>query len=280
MMEIGFASYTGPEFLLFYAALIVAALVASFWISGNTRPEGRRAEVHSSEDLALLAGGPNRFAESVLATLFAREDLQIGRKTITVARAAGKGATEAERAILSRESSFTMSTARSILKRHALERQEELASAGLLIARKDQFRLQSFPIAPFLLVLAIGLFRLLAGSAQGEPIGLLALLMLVAAGLTAWRFLAFVPRTRAGEDVLERAVAEKSRIAAAPTRAEAGLAVGLFGTAVLIGTPFVPLHTAKAQAMGGAGGTTGDSSSDGGDGGGGCGGGGCGGCGG
>jgi uncharacterized membrane protein YgcG len=53
---------------------------------------------------------------------------------------------------------------------------------------------------------------------------------------------------------------------------EAAMAVALFGTAVLVGTPWQPVHAMRQQQGSGDAGGSGGSDSGGGDGGGGCGG--------
>ncbi|VVT13498.1 conserved hypothetical protein [Erythrobacter sp. EC-HK427] len=109
---------------------------------------------------------------------------------------------------------------------------------------------------------------------MGFLVGLTAL----AAVLGIIRFLKFNPRTRAGEQTLAEAQERASRLKSAPRGEEVGFAVALFGTAVLVGTPFEPLHAMRQAQQGGDSGGGGCGSDGGGDGG--CGGGGCGGCGG
>ena len=92
------------------------------------------------------------------------------------------------------------------------------------------------------------------------------------------RLAQFNARTHAGDDAIAETRADMVRLRSAPTSGETGMAVGLFGTAVLVGTPFASLH-AMRQPQSGDGGSGGDSGDGAGDGGG-CGGGGCGGCGG
>ena len=78
--------------------------------------------------------------------------------------------------------------------------------------------------------------------------------------------------TAAGVATVQQMRARNGRFARAPRPDEAAMAVALFGTGVLVGTPWEPVH-AMRQRDGDGGGA--DGSSDGG-----CGGGGCGGCGG
>ncbi len=103
------------------------------------------------------------------------------------------------------------------------------------------------------------------------------MLMVLAAVLCVWRWASVPARTLAGEVALRALMQQSARVRRAPAAGEAALAVALFGTAVLIGTPWEPVNALRA-GNGDSGGSGGASSSDS-DGGGGC-GGGCGGCGG
>ncbi|WP_338244403.1 TIGR04222 domain-containing membrane protein [Aurantiacibacter hainanensis] len=273
-MEIGFSSYSGGDFLWFFGFLIAAAVVAGFWIPGALRPEGRLSQVNDAEKLAYLAGGRTRFGESVLANLFARGDLRTRKKTI-IKSTHPQPETEAERAVLRVPGDFRWSDARKALDAHARDIDRDLAARGLLIAPDERLKFRLLPVLPYAVLLVIGTFRLQAGAAQGEPVGYLTLMLIAVTVLGFVRLAKFNPRTQAGDEALAEAQDHSSRLRSAPTRAETGMAVGLFGTAVLVGTPFESLHAMRQQGGGGYADGGGD-----GDGGGGCGGGGCGGCGG
>ena len=100
--------------------------------------------------------------------------------------------------------------------------------------------------------------------------------MIVTAIFAAIRHSNTNPRTVAGTLLMREIEEQGSRMKRAPQAQEVGYAVAIFGTSILVGTPWEPVHAARQTASGDAG-----SSGDGGDsdGGGGC-GGGCGGCGG
>ena len=76
-------------------------------------------------------------------------------------------------------------------------------------------------------------------------------------------------RTKGGLAVVKEAKRRAERLKRAPTQAETGMAVALFGTAVLAGSPLADLHRMRQSDGGSSGGDSGSS--------GGCGGGGCGG---
>lgn len=277
-MEIGFSSYDGGDFLLFYSLLLLAAVVAGFWIPAFIRPDGRNPGAVGAEALAYLAGGAGRFAESVVANLLGRGELKVEGKAI-VRLPDAEGRTRAEQALLRSASDLRWSMARSMLANQAETVDRDLVSKGLLIAPAQRLTFRLLPVLPYAFLLLLGAFRWQAGAAEGEPVGFLSILMIVTAVLALIRLVKFNPRTRAGEEVLEDAQRAAQRLRSAAPSGEAGLAVALFGTGVLVGTPWAPLHAMRSTTSGTGCGAAGDSG--GGDGGGsGCGGGGCGGCGG
>ena len=105
--------------------------------------------------------------------------------------------------------------------------------------------------------------------------------MIVTAALAMIRFFTIDPRTAAGIEAVQDLRARSDRFSRAPLPDEAAMAVALFGTTVLVGTPWEPVHAMrKPEGDGGSGCSGGSSDSSSSDGGSGCGGGGCGGCGG
>ena len=274
-MEIGFSSYSGLDFLLFYTALLVAAFAASLFIPAMMRDDGRAGSAGGHEGLAYLSGGPRRFSESVLAKLFAEDKLLIEGKRIAV-NGAQSGRTPAEQALLAEHGELSWKRAGQVLSDQSARIDDALVTQGLLMARGDRIVVRTGLILPFVFLLLIGLFRFFAGQALGEPVGFLGGLMVLTAVLAIMRWIRFSPLTRAGIEALDAARAGAARLRSAPRQGEVGMAVGLFGTGVLMGTPYAPLHELRsAQAAGGGG-----DSGCGDGGGGGCGGGGCGGCGG
>lgn len=274
-----FSSLTGGEFLLFYTVLLGIAILAAWWIPANLRESGRAGESSDAESIAYLAGGPARFADSLLADLFVRGGLATGEKGRLVVVQASLPTSPAGKAVLAHDAPMTLGEAQRLLAVHAERVAARLRRSGLLMRREAVLRLRWLSISPYLVLLMIGLYRQRAGSALGEPTGFLIVLIALTVGLAVVRFLKFDSRTRAGIAAVETERARASRIACAPQPEEAALAVALFGTGVLVGTPWEPVHATRRQDGGGdgGGGCGGDSS---GDGGGGCGGGGCGGCGG
>ena len=124
----------------------------------------------------------------------------------------------------------------------------------------------------FIVLFAIGLYRQRAGEALGEPTGILVALLVVTLVLALWRGFTGNPRTIAGNEIVRTLEQNGSRLKRAPQANEAGYAVAIFGTGVLVGTPWEPVHAARQAGAGGDGGAYAGGDGDGGDGG--CGGGG------
>ncbi len=270
-----FGAYTGSDFLLLYGGLLVAAVAAGMWIPAFLRAEGHMATLADADEAAVLAGGPGRMTIAVLTGLYADGALQsFGKDKMLVARDQN-AATPAGRAILRSGGSFSLAEAHKALKDYASEVEQRLIDKGLLIDKGARWQMRLLAVLPYLALLALGWYRQRAGAALGEPTGFLVMLMVLTAVLAVWRLSSISSRTRAGEDMLSSERDRSARLRSAPTAPEAGLAVALFGTGVLVGTPFEPVHAMRQQAGS-------DSGSGGGDSGGssGCGGGGCGGCGG
>ena len=271
-----FSSWTGGDFLLFYTMLLGFAVLAAWWMPLHLRAAGRRGESLESEDLALLAGGRDRFADSLVADLFARGGMiDAGGGKLAVAQHS-LPASPAGKALLAVPGPVTLGEVRALLASHAARVAARLERHGLLLRAEELMRLRMLSIAPFVFLLVLGLYRQRAGSVLGEPTGGLVGLMVVTVVAGVIRYVTLDRRTRGGIETLHRMQDKAARLRLAPRPEEAALAVALFGTGVLVGTPWEPVHAMRQQGSGDSGGS-GDSDSDGGSG---CGGGGCGGCGG
>lgn len=273
-MEV-FGSYTGSDFLLFYAGLLAAAGVATLWIPGWLRAEGRFASTLDTEETAYLAGGAQRLAQATVADLYAAGALSPGGTGKLAVARGDVPASEAGKAILGGGGTIDLGQAVAAIDRRSRQLEQQLIAKGLLIDKGGRQTLKFLSILPFLALLALGWYRRQAGEALGEPTGFLTGLMVLALVLAVMRFATLSPLTRAGADQLAQMREKSARLRSAPIAGEAALAVALFGTGVLVGTPFEAVH-AMRQTSGDSGGGS-DSSSSGDSG---CGGGGCGGCGG
>lgn len=269
-----FSSYTGADFLAFYVAMLVTTIIAGFWIPAVLRRDGRPNEPKGMEETAFLSGGKERHTTAILTDLFVqgafeeekRGKLRVVRKDMEVG--------EAGRAVLGEIGALKLSHFKDTLSKYARGVEATLIERGLLMDQGQRLELRMVSILPYVALLVLGLYRQRAGAALGEPTDFLVILLVLTALLAAIRFFKFNPRTRAGNEALRVLEDRSSRMRRAPSANEAGHAVAIFGTGVLVGTPWEPVHAMRQSQGGGDGGSGGDSD------GGGCGGGGCGGCGG
>ncbi len=271
-MEI-FSSYTGSDFLFFYAVMLVTCVFAGLWIPANLRDPGERGEVTKPEEMAVLAGGQSRHLQAVVVDLMARGALAEGTKGKLRVERPEVDTGSAGRALLRRQGEFDLRQVAGTSRADATDIERKLIQRGLLMDVGNRMRLRGLSVLPYIALLGLGFYRLQAGEALGEPTGFLAVLLALTALFAAIRVIKTNPRTMGGNETLRDAETRAARMRSAPTANEAGYAVAIFGTGVLVGTPWESVH---AMRQGGSGG---DGSSSDGDGGGGC-GGGCGGCGG
>ncbi|MBD59827.1 MAG: TIGR04222 domain-containing membrane protein [Citromicrobium sp.] len=272
-MELGLAQYDAEQFLILYAGLIVLGWLLALIVPVILRPVGEPGVPQDAGQYAALAGGKSRYAEAVMADLLASGRLELEGKTFHVRdRQAATGG--AETRLMSLGDRFGWkSFSRAIEDGYRMDR-DALTEAGLLTGSGQALGVRLIAVIPMALILLLGLYRFRAGSALDEPVGILAVLIALGVVVVAWRLLVGIRRTREGERALRDARQEHVRLKRAPTQPEMGLGVAIFGTAVLAGTPYDPLHAMRH----GSGGADGSYAGDGG--GSGCGGGGCGGCGG
>lgn len=276
-----FGTYSGTDFLAFYVIMLATCVFLGLWIPALLRPPGRYNRIEDAEAIAVLAGGAERHSSATLSSLFAKNALgQTGKNKLHVTQSS-VGETSAERAVLNKVGDFTLAEARKTLADHASAIEDRLVRNGLLMDSGDRWKLKLLSVLPYAALFAIGLYRQQAGAAQGEPTGILVGLLIITAVFALIRLATGNPRTKEGNAALKALEEQSSRLRRAPQGTEAGFAVALFGTAVLVGTPWEPLHGFE-RSGGGSGGYAGndsDGDSGGDSGGGGC-GGGCGGCGG
>jgi uncharacterized protein (TIGR04222 family) len=273
-----FSSWTGSDFLLFYSMLLAFSAAAAWWIPAHLRDPGRRGATSDLESVAVLAGGRARLADSLLADLYVQGVLAEGGKGKLHVAGNAAGVSPAGQAVLAINAPVTLAQARKALAVHAERAAARLQRAGLLLRPEAHARLRWLSIAPFAALFLFGLYRQRAGDALGESTGFLVILLVLTVVLAIIRFAKSDPRTAAGIAAMQDLRARNGRFSRAPRPDEAAMAVALFGTAVLVGTPWEAVHAMRQQGAGDGGGA--DASTDSGSGDSGCGGGGCGGCGG
>jgi len=273
MIHTSLSTYSGPEFLLFYAVAMVAAVIAGVWLPRFLRAQGGARPVTDRLELAWLAGRSGRVTEAVLARLLGSGALEpAGSNKLRVALRE-RGSDRADQAILGLPGDFGITEAHKSLKPMIDEVEGRLERDGLLLSSGERRSLRFVSVLPYFAVLALGWYRRQAGLAEGMPVGFLTLMMFLTGFMAIFRFAVLDPRSRAGQAAVGVARERSSRLRSAPTQPELGLGVALFGTVILAGTPFAELHAMRrAAGSDGAGGFSSDSGGDSGgsDGGGGC----------
>ena len=309
----------GPEFLQFYALLLVIAFGLAFATRLLAKYVAREPGVADVESLdayqaAYLSGGPKWAVKTAAARLLAEKEAvlvkairqRLGRTDNVVSNRhfleqavhsamppAPRGATWFELNHGSDESLTRIATS--------------LEASGLLLTSQRRFIAYVVPLAVMTLAVAIGTIKIAIGIERHRPVTYLVMMTVAAAVVTLAVFAWPVRRTHAGDQRLaamkigHRHLRDEARLG--PFSASDGmpLAVALFGFGVLAAGPLS--HVAQAidpragakQRTGfwgdgggvgcttgagdGGGGGAGCGGGGGGCGGGGCGGGGCGGCG-
>ncbi len=275
-MGLGPFDLYAAEFLMLYAGLGLIAVVASFVIPPYLRPDGRPGHPADEDELALLAGGRDRFAETAAARLLAAGAATVEGTLGLRIRDARGGGTLAERRITAMPSPASWKDVTHALAGPAETGERRLAQKGLLLDRAAAGQLRLIQTAPLALLFAFGLAKWIIGAMRDRPVEYLTLLLVFTAIAAAVRFGVLDRRTRAGQQAVARARADAARLRRAVPADEAALAVALFGTAVLAGSYLSDFHRmcSASKVGGGSSGDSGSSSSS--DSG--CGGGGCGGC--
>jgi len=276
-MSLGPFDLTGGPFLELYAILLGIAIIAGLIIPHWLRPDGYAGRVTDPDELAYLAGGEARFADAVVARLLAARSLvMIGKKGFH-AQMRDAGRTAAERSVLALPGELSWPKIVRTLQPEAEPIGRRLVADGLMMDAGLIRQMRFWQTLPYFLLFGFGMIKLMIGEARHRPVGFLVLFLLVTAILAAIRWFAVERRTRGGLAALDDARSGAERLRLAPTAPEAGLAVALFGTAVLAGSGWSDFHQLRTARSGDGGGWSGCGTSSGGDGGSGCGGGGCGG---
>jgi len=268
MSGLGPFDLDGPHFLRLFGVLMALVWLAGMAIPRWLRADGAMARPQGAEEAAYLAGGATRLAEAVVTAMLARGAARIAEGRVL----AQSGTTRAERVVAGFGGGASWRELTAALKEECASLAVRLEANGLLMGPREQAEQRFFQTLPYFLLLLFGAAKWTIGHARDRPVGILTGLLAVTVIAALVRWFLLDPRTRAGVD----AVAEQRQAAAnlrrGALREESALAVALFGTAVLVGSPLGDLH--RLRSGGGDGGSAGGCS--GGDGGGG---GGCGGCG-
>lgn len=278
-MSLGPFDLPGAAFLTLYCVLLAAAIVAGFVIPRWLRPEGRAQNLSRPDQIAYLAGGKTRFADTVVARLLSIRALAMGSDNSFYVQSRDSGRNAAEASVLGLSAPIGWGSIQHALRPHIEPVERTLETSGLLMGRGLTLQMRFWQTAPYLLLIMFGAIKWQVGVARDKPVGFLTVLLVVTALFALIRWCAVDRLTRGGRDALARARAHNDRLRRAPTQLETDHAVALFGTVVLVGSGWAAFHTLRTQTSGSEGSSSSGDSSSGGDSG--CGGGGgCGGCGG
>lgn len=144
-----FSSWTGSDFLQFYIMLLGLSAIAAWWIPAQLRPKGRASDPLDAEDLAVLGGGRERLADSLLADLFARGGLaSVSAGKLEVVQP-GLPTSPAGKALLAYGAPLSASAANRAVGVHAERVAARLRRSGLLLRPQELIQLRWLSIAPF-----------------------------------------------------------------------------------------------------------------------------------
>jgi uncharacterized protein (TIGR04222 family) len=291
---------SGPQFLVLYAALFAVTLVGVVLARRRVLASGDRAAVAAHLDpyqAAYLNGGGDLAVLNAASNLLRRGSLanagrRRGQQARLVAGAAPDAAAHPVEWALYQQVAATPN-------RRLKDLQGALTQAPALAALGERLRLDGLAPTPeqraryrrmglwFAPLLALGVARLVAGTANGRPVGFLVLFLLVTVVVAAALVLRAPDATELGRRTLERLRAEHPRPAVGASPAELSMGTALFGAGALwaADTDIAIMQRIPRERGAFAGGYGGDGGGfggggggdGGGGGGGGCGGGGCGG---
>jgi uncharacterized protein (TIGR04222 family) len=281
---------SGPRFLLIYVVLLgVATLLAVAARRRALAGPGEGAHAPSRLDpyeAADLNGGEGLVATTAVSSLLrggrlANAGRRRGPVRLVTRSAPPAGVHPVEWAayeLVAAQPNRSLGDLRAALGRSPAVAavHERLRRAGLAPTpeQRARYRAAGLWFAP---LLALGVARVVAGTAAGRPVGFLVALLLITAVLAAALCLRVPRATELGRRTLQRLRSETRRPPVGASTAELGMATALFGAGVLWAADVETALALRVPREHGAllGGTAGGG--DAGGGGGGCGGGGCGG---
>jgi uncharacterized protein (TIGR04222 family) len=286
----------GPEFLGLYVTLLLIAVVIALVLRWLLRlPADEPPFVDTLEltpyEVAYLAGADKLAVTAAMARLVHARVLEAdgaGRK-LTILRNLPDRAHPLEKAVFQsvrpKSGERVAKVERAALPR-AAPLQKRLRELELVLAPERRVSLRLLALLPVLAVGILGIAKVMVGVERHRPVGFLVILLIVTGALLVRFLIVGSHRSRRGDRVLARIKQENAALESSARRANdnlAGddlvLALGLFGTAILVSGPLASLQTALKPPPSTS--SSGCSSSGCSSGcGGGCGGGGCGGCGG
>jgi uncharacterized protein (TIGR04222 family) len=295
----------GPQFLVFYIALMIAAAIAARWIKRALVSPPWSSAQHINVDAyeaAYLRGGANEAVDTGIAVLVQKQLLKVSKTTLTIKTAAPlpAGAHWFERAIhqaVSSPSGCTINETRRspLIAAHTAQLADRLRQWELIPSDSRWLKARLLSALVMLAVVVVGAMKVNVGLSRHRPVGFLVVLVIIAGFITLSIFKNRPARTRLGDQALKQLQDESAALQMAartqPDRLagpDVALAIGLFGVSALafvdndwtdMRAALRPFSSTSSGSSSSGCGSSCSSSSCGSSCGGGC-GGGCGGCGG
>lgn len=278
-------NWQGPEFLVLFFLLMVAAVFATallrFWMSRVD--DGRRGLSLSEPDvwsIAYLSGGPQRVLDAAVAQLHEQGHIrwdESGKHTEPTDR--GEPDDPLLRTVLAACRQRNMSRLLQVVKSAHLDAiLRQLQQRGWWFSAEQALRVAQISALPFALLAGFGLLKIGIGLSRDKPVLFLVLLTLLCLVIAAVMYFKRPGVTPAGRKAFAELKRKHELLGRSYRDEQVAMAVALAGTSVLAGTALAGYHDVRRpQTSSDSGGGAGCSSSGGGDGGssgcGGCGGG-------
>lgn len=270
----------GVEFLWMFAALLLAALILRWWLGRRMRARPRVAAGIRPDpyQLAMLAGGEPRVMDVATTAMLEHGAIEVVNRQIRKKAKEYRG-DPIQTAIWN---AAGPDLAPNALVRTAVtplrEVRQGLVSSGLQLDAAQMWQLRFWRLLPLMLLFALGVTKLGVGLARDRPIALLVLLLIVVLMFVVGTLFDRDRNTLAGRRLLREHQRQHQLLRRACEPTTQGLAVALFGAAVLTSPAVVAYQQLRQPGSDGSSGSSGcsggNTSNTGGSGCGGCGGGG------
>ena len=249
-MSLGLYDLAGGPFLKLYIVLLALTIVAGFLIPRWLKREGHPGLVTDIGELAYLAGGMARFADTVVAHLLATRALAMVGKKGFQALTRGSGRTEIELTVLALPGELSWKGISQSLEPYAEPIERRLVADWLIMDAGQTLQMRFWQTLPYFLLLPFGTIKVIVDEMRHRPVGYLVLLLILTAMLALIRWFTVDRLTRGGHAALKAARRSAARLKLAPTSTETDLAVALFGTEVLVASGWSGFHELRTARLG------------------------------
>lgn len=300
-------NWTGREFLMLYAVVVLVAIVLAMIARRVLRPPPVVLEVEELpplryDELAYLMGWPGRVIDAAVASMVQAGTLEIDQqrnsflglplgKTTKLKRGKtpSRDAPMVEHAIFGavKVPVANVLGIRKLAASAVTEIKSDLIQRGLVYQWPMLTLAAIVPAIIMATPLLLAIPKIFIGMERDKPVGFLGTATLATVAIALYFLSRLHRRTPAGDAALQQYQAKHQEWSAKSSTDvnalrpdEMGMLIGLFGAGMLVSSPLSSLHGMISRHSGGGGCGGSGGSFDGGGCGGGCGGGGCGGCGG